>query len=298
VTVTRSVMRRLTIARYLFQTGVEQSHGGEMFAALAILPLHDAIELFLEAALEHHNITLDGKRDFLAYWNALEKAVPLTRRKEMERFNRARVSLKHHATLPSHEDVEDFRAMVRGFLNENSPTVFAMDFNDISLAELVKTEKVRKPLELAEQALRNGDHKTALEEAMRAFRLTLSGHRYGLYNQGANASSAFRFPFFNRSDSSTGRELANGFINMADSLGEAITVVAYNLDFDGYRYLRTYGPIVHEFVDGGMHMEWRSEQPTTDREIVSRCVRFVINAALHLERTNEHNAERGGDVLR
>ena len=100
-------MRRLTIARYLFQAGIEQSHGSEPLAALAILPLHDAIEFFLQAALEHRQASLEGK-DFLGYWPALErKGVSLTRREQMKRFNRARVSLKHDGTLPAHVEIEE-----------------------------------------------------------------------------------------------------------------------------------------------------------------------------------------------
>jgi hypothetical protein len=73
----------------------------------------------------------------------------------MERFDRARVSLKHHGTFPSHIDIEDFRSMVGGFFKESSPKAFAIDFDDISLAGLVRPENVRESLELAEQAIRN-----------------------------------------------------------------------------------------------------------------------------------------------
>ena len=69
---------------------------------------------------------------------------------------------------------------------------------------------------------------------------------------------------------------------MGQSLGEAITIIAYNLDYDGYRYIQTYGPVIHEMEGGNMLPQWTRE-PTTDRRIVDRCVAFAIDAALRLQ---------------
>ena len=186
--------------------------------------------------------------------------------------------------------LKNFRGIASGFLEENSPPVFALNFNEISLSGLVRTKSIREPLEAAEKSARNGDNKAALEQAMRAFRLTLSEYRYGRLEEGSShrlyypASDALSFLRFQLSSQlgSTGDRLGEALNRVTDGLGEAITVIAYNLDFDGYRYLRTYGPIVHELVGGEIHMEWWGE-PTTDSEIVSRCVGFAINAALRLE---------------
>ncbi len=69
---------------------------------------------------------------------------------------------------------------------------------------------------------------------------------------------------------------------MGQSLGEAITIIAYNLDYEGYRYIRTYGPVIHEMIGGNMRAQWM-RKPTTDRRIVERCVAFAVDAALRLE---------------
>ena len=69
---------------------------------------------------------------------------------------------------------------------------------------------------------------------------------------------------------------------MGEDLGEAITILAYHLDYNGYRYLRTYGPVIHIVGLGGMAADW-TQEPTTDRSIVDRCVAFAVDAALRLE---------------
>ncbi len=97
----------------------------------------------------------------------------------MKRFNRARVALKHDGTLPAQAEVEDFRQIVGSFFEENSPILFGLEFNEISLSGLVSNELVRTSLQLAEKAIRDSDCGSALEEAVKAFRRTLSEYRHG-----------------------------------------------------------------------------------------------------------------------
>jgi hypothetical protein len=273
-------MRRLAIARHLFQAGVEQA---SLLPPSLFFPWHDAAEFFLQAALEHKKAIL-AKQDFLAYWPALkEKGVALTGYARMKRFNRARVSLKHDGTLPARVEIEDFHRIVGDFLEENSPAVFAMNFDDISLSGLVRTVSVRSALEAAENSIRIGDHKTALEEATRAFRLTLSEYRsvrleIGLPGRLKDPVPTGLFLRFGIRFGPVERTL----LDAMDRMSEAITVIAYNLDFDGYRCLQTYGPIVHELVGGKMHMDW-AQEPPIDSEIVWRCIRFATDTALRLE---------------
>jgi len=288
VAIQNSLMRRLTIARYLFQMGVEQSHRGEPFGALAISPLHDAAELFLQAGLEHRHGTLAGNKEFLSYWPAIEQTgAKLSRYEGMKRFNRARVALKHDGTLPAQSDVEDFRQIVGSFFEENSPTLFGLNFSEISLSGLVSNELIRNSLQLAEKAIRGNDCRNALEEAGKAFRRILSEYRYGplghgirdsLYEPAADLSSSLHFALGLHSE----RHLGQALQRVVDGLGEAITVVAYNLDFDGYRYLKSYSPAIHELIGGNIVIEWMTE-PTTDVKIASRCVDFVTDAALRLQ---------------
>jgi hypothetical protein len=56
---------------------------------------------------------------------------------------------------------------------------------------------------------------------------------------------------------------------MQSEFSEAIAVIAYNLDFDGYRYLKTYGPVVHELVGGSMQVEWFRELEWFDAALTS-----------------------------
>ena len=53
-----------------------------------------------------------------------------------------------------------------------------------------------------------------------------------------------------------GEKITSALERMSEDFGEAITVIAHHLDFEGYRYLKTYSPVVHEFPQGRFTTEW------------------------------------------
>ena len=93
-------MRRLTIVKYLHTQAREQERKGGPLAGLALLPLHDAVELFLQVAAETHHLTLRKSVDFIEYWTEFSNADrPLRYQQQMRRFNNARVEVKHRGTF-------------------------------------------------------------------------------------------------------------------------------------------------------------------------------------------------------
>jgi hypothetical protein len=67
-------MRRLAIVKYLHTQALEQERKGGPLAGLALLPFHDAVELFLQVAAETHQLKLPKKVEFLDYWSEFSKA--------------------------------------------------------------------------------------------------------------------------------------------------------------------------------------------------------------------------------
>jgi hypothetical protein len=229
----------------------------------------------------------------MEYWTAFSAAgLQLPYQQQMRRFNEARVGVKHRGTLPSRHDVEGLSSTVRAFLIETAPKLFMIEFDSVSLSSLVRSDEVRSGLQAAaETTAQAGRLNEALEEAAKAFRLCLRYHRFGEtplpYGQRlfdpSNVGSDLRWRGQGIGQSGTSSSgLLEAVARMGNSLGEAITIIAYNLDYDGYRYIRTYGPVIHEMVGGKMTVEWM-RVPTADRAIVDRCVAFAIDAALRLE---------------
>jgi hypothetical protein len=156
-------MGRLTLVRFLYEGGVEQSRRPTPLSGLAILQLHDATEFFLQAAAEHKGVILDRNTDFMSYWPAMERAgINLGRQETMRRLNRARVMLKHDGTLPAHQNVDDFRDKVGAFLEENFPPIFGIRLAEVSLSSLVKSEPIRTLLQASEQAFNSANYPEAV----------------------------------------------------------------------------------------------------------------------------------------
>lgn len=286
-------MRRLAIIKYLYTQGLEQERKGDPLAGLALLPLHDAVELFLQVAAETHQLKLPKTIEFMEYWTEFSKAgQPLQSPQQMRRFNNARVEVKHRGTLPSRQDVEGFRSIVTDFLVEMTPKLFKIDFDSISLSSLVRSDDVRAALQAAETAVQADQFGEALEQAAKAFHLSLRHRRLGeppydqrLFNPINVVADEVRWQgSVIDGDLSGNSRLFEAVARMGESLGEAITVLAYHLDYDGYLHLQTYGPTIHGAEGlGGMTTNWFQQEPTTDRSIVDRCVAFAVDAALRLE---------------
>jgi hypothetical protein len=272
---------------------VDQSHKPEPFAAVAVLTFHDACEMFLQIAAEHNGVTPPKQRspDFLDYWQLFEQQAQLqvTSKASMSRLNRARGNLKHGGVLPAHDEIEGFRAAVTSFLEDSALTLLGINLDDVSLTSMIKSDDVRGPLERAETALSAGDLQGAMGEVASAFTVSLRqferrprasthpvGRPYSLRDATASLFGVFEI----------GDELhyiERTLDRVVDVFSEAITVVAYNLDFDSYLMFKTHAPVVHEFPGGRIQVEWTLRSQPTDPEVVRRCLNFVIDTAIRLE---------------
>jgi hypothetical protein len=294
VTLSAASMSRLTLVRYLYEGGVEQSRRQTPLSGLAILQLHDAAEFFLQAAVEHKGVILDRSTDFMSYWPAMERAgIKLGRQETMRRLNRARVMLKHDGTLPAHQSVDDFREKVGAFLEENFQPIFGIRLADVSLSSLVKSETIRTLLRASEQSFNSANYPEAVAGAARAFKLVLQTYAStsgDLIAPGVRLSPFLGFGRLHFSDDGSpfspgmDRELKNALEEMSTTFSEQITVLAYHLDFDGYRFLKSYGPAIYDMGDGQQqHIQWRADASSLTEQIAARCIEFATDAALRLE---------------
>jgi len=288
---TPDLIRRLAFVRYLLGVGIDQSRRPDPLAAVALLTLHDAAEMFLQIVAEHQNAS-DQERNFIAYWNKLEKkGVRLSHRVAMERLNAARVNLKHRGVSPSHADIEGFRETVSSFLLENAKEVLGIDFDRLSLTHLLKSDTVRQLLEAAEAALGSGDLQTAMGESAQAFVRAMTEYRSrprrtGQWTRGYDLHGPFAANNLLFGVSNVPREarrIVEAIDRGAQGLAEAITIVGYNLDFEGYLLFKSHTPWVHQFIGGRMQVEWNPNSLPTDPELVRRCVAFVVDTTIRLE---------------
>jgi hypothetical protein len=177
-TLSEDKMRRLTFIRYLYGLGVEQSRRPEPLAAASILTFHDSIELFLQLAAEHLNVS-KKRIEFEEYWTLIESALQgkrLAERESMRRLNKLRVNLKHDGTFPSPLSIEGFRGSITGFFEVNTPIVFGVEFGDISMVGLVAFEDTRNSLDESSRLAAESSYVEAIDKTALAFAQLLSGY--------------------------------------------------------------------------------------------------------------------------
>lgn len=289
--ITHTELRRLALVRHLYDLGVQQSRGPEPTSALALLPFHDAAEMYLLLACERHNA--GGKKpDFMDYFAYLEDAgIVLSEREAMRRLNKARVAIKHNGVLPAAVDVEGFRQSTTNFLQNNSQAAFGIDFDRISLVSLVQDERIRGQLEAAEQALADGNIGEALAEATAAFALLIAGTNhpprpiseerpYSLRSAALRGFSSFDVRRVG--EAFEARKLGEAVVSSAEVFSEAITLIGHGLDFTRYLQFKMYAPVALLMMDGSVTIQ-QMRTPTSDPVAGRECVAFVVDTAIRLE---------------
>jgi len=159
-----TTVRRLAFIRFLYGQGLEQAARPQPLAAAALLSFHDAVEMFLLLAAEHLSVNLDRNTTFDGYWTqiAAQVGVQLPSRNAMRRMNNSRVNFKHHGSIPSATDLEQFRGDVTTFFTEATQAVFAADFTSIDMTDLVTQQAALAKIRDAETHARQGDYAVAL----------------------------------------------------------------------------------------------------------------------------------------
>jgi len=123
-------LNRRRMIKYMYNIGLQQSHGPEPLCSIALLSFHDSAELFLHLSSEYLN---SGGNDlsFMKYFDFINQKLPdgkeIAQKESMRRLNKARVSLKHNGTLPAKIELDAFRSTISFFFfEENCRLIFGM----------------------------------------------------------------------------------------------------------------------------------------------------------------------------
>lgn len=162
-TLTENVIKKIKVTKLLYDLGNNSfrvSENSEQIGAGIVL-LQDAVELFLMSLCEHLDVEIGEFIRFREYFDKLKnktnEEIPL--RKQILNLNRQRVNLKHHGLLPNFDDCKDFPNTVRMFFVELSDRYLKMNFDSITLVELLKEGEAKDLLKEAEAYLKSKKYK-------------------------------------------------------------------------------------------------------------------------------------------
>jgi hypothetical protein len=300
----QTTMRRLAFIRYLYTLAVKQSMQPEPHGSASILTFHDSIELFLHLAYEHFNLGAGNDPSFMGYWDQLAPQLPpggLPQREAMRRMNRSRVELKHHGILPSRLDMDAFRANVTSFFEDSCLMVFGIDFNSISLVNLIQYASVRTTLDKANKLIEAGKTENAIAKITIAFTQLLD--EYESKTQTDFGRSLFSFDqSFSTTFSTPGDEAIADFASEIESFANevesfannvesalvdiqnAIKILALGLDYRRYVRFQLLTPSVVKLSKEDYEVRpKKSKVETLTIDHFRFCFDFVIESALELQ---------------
>lgn len=149
---TPETVQRLAVIRLLLSRAEEESYQAPPFCWDSLNGLHDVVEMFLLLGAEVLEAKVTDRMPFLQYWDALSEKMdgPLGYRNQMRRVNHARVGFKHHGNVPSSRTLEEARTWVHAFIYDETPRVFGMELDDVSLASFIASSEARQWLQSAD----------------------------------------------------------------------------------------------------------------------------------------------------
>ncbi len=277
-----TILRRLSLVKYLFKLGYTQSQLPENMAYVGILHFHDAIEMFLKLAAEKENVKSDNLK-FIEYW---EKIPTLTLKESMARLNMQRVNLKHKGVLPAKQDLEISRVNTTDFFEQNTPLLFGVQFRDISMLNLVSYETVRNFLQCAYKDLEENKHEKAAENAGFAFAELINCY------EKSKKDIYRRSPFFFGDElkwwsmSSTGigeidkkfDQLKKGF----EAITEATKIICLNLDYRKFMKFKLLTPHITRTANGN-YFASNIGDAILSKANLEFCIDFVVESAIRLQ---------------
>ncbi len=308
--------RQLSFIKYLSSIGFEQAERPEPICYAALLTFHDSIELFLNLCSQHLDATIKTNQNFMDYWPAISAKLSagtiLTQQAGMMLLNKARVNFKHYGISPNKAEIDDFKVITKLFFEENTKSIFGIDFSCISLLDLVQCPGAKDDLKIAEKLLQEGKINESLEKIAFSWMKLFRDYENGVKAKFGQHPFAFSSPSISirsiSDDSSNFKEevsgfsddVVNSFGDIAKSLSEiqeAIEIISLGIDFRRYIKFNLIKPKIKK-VNNWFYPEKFKENPweyqivKIDRgalgdptsQDVQFCIDFVIECAIALQK--------------
>lgn len=280
------LFQRLSFIKYLYIQGIEQAEKSEPICNSAVLTIHDAIELFLQLVCEHLDINAN-KADFMTYFELIEKKTSISQIESMRRFNKTRVSLKHNGTMASKADINFFANASKIFFIDNCKSILDIDFDNVSLVDLVTYPKTKSHLLASQEKLDKGESEEALEEITIAFWEMIEDYEetkkewYGKSPFFFGNSMTFLSSFSIKPDDRKLGQFIDKVSESIKSMQTAMKILSLGLDYKKFARFDGLTPIYIRTI-GGHQIQYFAKLKITNEQI-KWCFDYVIESCVILQ---------------
>lgn len=250
---------------------------------IAVSFFQDSVEMLIWVLIKKFDVPVTEKDGFVANLKALkDKRVALNETARIQDLNKARIGFKHNGNLPAPEDAAKYQKTTEVFLRMAFSAHFQVDFEELSLIDLVPFSDVRDRLKKADAFVKDGHIGSAIEETSISKSILFSkldryfpkiGH--GIRGADQQISDALK-PSRSLSEGPSLRGELHAFRDIADYLQdvqEMMLVTLLRLSLDDYQFLNSTLLRVAQTFDG----KWILTAPRNHRNVQNAelCVRQI-----------------------
>ncbi|UCE18620.1 MAG: hypothetical protein JSV84_17510 [Gemmatimonadota bacterium] len=275
------IINRIVYAKYLFWQGNEVLDKSSPSAdGLAVLSYQDAVEMLLRAVAEQLNASIKEQASFDQIIEKIDSAPLNTQnyqipyRTSLNQLNKARVNFKHFGLLPKTVDVQKFRRDLELVFRDIVFSFFNLNFDEISLVELIKHHRIKNHLKKAEKSLSSNNFGDSILFAAKAYTLLF----------GYNRSLDLGIDTFTRVED---ENIDYVFQMMKRQLEEhqlQIDILKYGIDLADYHYFKSIIPLVQLNAAAMFLVTYIGEYEDKNTfENAQFCLRFVTDSALKIQ---------------
>jgi hypothetical protein len=238
------ILRRLIYVKMLLIHGSD--HAGKnnfMDQALAVLHFDNAIEMLLYTIREKFDSDTKELGSFPQLIervkNVLSKKIKLEEDSEsflgvrdILNMHIARNNIQHHGIIPSYDDIRRFQDFTFSFMNKVLPNIFQLNYEDVTLGNLIKNAQCNELISLAEKSYNSEKYVDTIIYSVYAFEIAKKVEQSNIYGSG------IWFKYFQLRGSLQQKEL----VDFLDTVYDELEILKLRLDYRKYQTYRELLP--------------------------------------------------------
>ena len=289
-----SLVRRLSLSRFLFRAGADALRGPGPYAfGLATSLFQDSVEALLRILAETGRVNVAPHVSFDVLIDKVGDSYSSVREHKaaLSRLNKARVNFKHHGISVFEEDAIHFRESAQAFLTEVTKAALGLDFQRASLVSVIGHRRTENWLLKAREAAEAGRYREALEHAAIAFRIYLNAR--SVHRALATSHRLWGPPplDYNTADRQLQRSLTRltkWTVSHFEELHKSMDLLRHGIDLMAYWRFLGMTPNVEVSSTGAHSIVWVSSTDNPTQEDAEFCMDFVVDSALRIGASEMH----------
>lgn len=280
------MIEQLLLSKRLFQEGEKYSlQNDPISAGLAISLFQDSIESVIWLATKELGLDVKEKENFTVLLDKVHQeldklSIKIPLKAKILELNKARVSFKHYGILPDISEANKFHGYAETYLITIFELYFKKDFDDISMSDLIASDKVRLLIKEAEKNFSIKDYKSCVAEIAKAKAILFSQIKFSIPEVDRNMVNIAAL--FDRQISSQIRDIFKYISDYMKMLRDISIINLCSISVKEYNHFIKVLPSAVLFGDGKFQITHNFNENYTEQD-AKFLLKFIIDLALKIQ---------------